>query len=153
VFPLTRLDFTVVWSGSAVERAAQLLSETTPASSAFGSWERLNGVSTENPMTKQAAKPTKSPRKRVAHKRTATSASKDAATPKSAASAPSKLDCLERALRTKNGATIPDLMEATGWQSHSVRGALAGALKRGRGLEITSEKINGERRYRIGSAK
>ena len=60
-----------------------------------------------------------------------------------------KLARLEAALRVKGGATISDLMEVTGWQSHSVRGALAGALKKGRGLTITSEKIDGGRRYRI----
>jgi hypothetical protein len=39
------------------------------------------------------------------------------------------------------------MVEATGWQQHSVRGALAGALKK-RGLAITSEKVDGVRRYR-----
>ena len=38
-------------------------------------------------------------------------------------------------------------MTATGWQQHSVRGALAGALKK-RGLIITSDKIDDLRRYR-----
>lgn len=64
------------------------------------------------------------------------------------ADAPKKLAHLEAALRARGGATISDLMEATGWQAHSVRGALAGALK-ARGLVIVSEKIDGERRYRI----
>ena len=41
------------------------------------------------------------------------------------------------------------MMEATGWQAHSVRGALAGALSKGRGLTISSEKRDGERRYRV----
>ena len=61
-----------------------------------------------------------------------------------------KLARLEAALRTRGGATISDLMEVTGWQAHSVRGALAGALKH-RGLTITSERINDERRYRVTS--
>lgn len=68
-----------------------------------------------------------------------------------AASAPqTKLDQIAHALRSRGGATIPDLMELTGWQSHSVRGALAGALKK-RGLEIQSDRVSGERRYRIAS--
>ena len=37
-------------------------------------------------------------------------------------------------------------MAATGWQQHSVRGAIAGALKK-RGLIITSDKSDGTRRY------
>jgi hypothetical protein len=39
-----------------------------------------------------------------------------------------------------------EMTEATGWQSHSVRGAMAGALKK-RGLSITSEKTENARRY------
>lgn len=60
---------------------------------------------------------------------------------------PSKLDRVEALLLGDNGASIAELMEATGWQQHSVRGAIAGALKK-RGLVITSDKIDGERRYR-----
>lgn len=52
-------------------------------------------------------------------------------------------------LKSKRGATIPELMEATGWQSHSVRGFLAGALRTRHGLEPVSDKRDGElRRYR-----
>ena len=41
-------------------------------------------------------------------------------------------------------------MLATGWQPHTVRGAMAGALKKKRGLTVTSEKIGGRGRvYRI----
>jgi hypothetical protein len=39
------------------------------------------------------------------------------------------------------GATIKEIMAATGWQSHTVRGAMAGALKKKLGLEVTSEKV------------
>lgn len=59
-----------------------------------------------------------------------------------------KLETLVALLRTRRGASIPDMMEATGWQAHSVRGALAGALKK-RGHAITSDKTDGERRYKI----
>ena len=52
-------------------------------------------------------------------------------------------------LKSKRGATIPELMEATDWQSHSVRGFLAGALRSRHGLEPVSEKRDGDlRRYR-----
>lgn len=61
----------------------------------------------------------------------------------------SKLDQIVRALRTPKGATLCDLMDLTGWQLHSVRGAIAGALKRKRGLAVVSEKHGGERVYRI----
>ena len=55
-------------------------------------------------------------------------------------------------LKLKGGATIAELTKATGWQAHSVRGFLSGAIKKKAGLTIDSEKGNdGERRYRIAS--
>jgi hypothetical protein len=54
-------------------------------------------------------------------------------------------------LQRPEGATIPQICEATGWQSHTVRGTFAGALKKKLGLTITSEKSNGsDRVYRVG---
>jgi hypothetical protein len=64
----------------------------------------------------------------------------------------SKLDRLASLLARSNGASIAEMTSATGWQPHSVRGALAGALKR-RGLNITSEKIDGVRRYKSEKAR
>ncbi len=66
---------------------------------------------------------------------------------KAATRTPSKLDLVEGLLLELGGASIAELMVATGWQQHSVRGALAGALKK-RGLAITSDKLDGLRRYR-----
>lgn len=60
-----------------------------------------------------------------------------------------KLDRLAALLVRPGGASIAELMTATDWQAHSVRGALAGALKR-RGLRIASGKFDGVRRYRTG---
>lgn len=50
-------------------------------------------------------------------------------------------------LRAPEGATIEEIMAAMGWQSHTVRGAMAGALKRKLGFEVTSEKV--EERGRV----
>ncbi len=48
------------------------------------------------------------------------------------------------------GATIEEIVEATGWQAHSVRGAISGALKKKLGLAVTSEKVQARGRvYRI----
>ena len=53
-------------------------------------------------------------------------------------------------LRRPEGATIAQIMAATGWQAHTCRGAFAGALKKKRGLTVTSEKREGGARvYRI----
>ena len=53
-------------------------------------------------------------------------------------------------LTRTEGATLPQMTEATGWQVHTVRGAMAGALKKKLGLDITSEKqIGTDRVYRI----
>ncbi|MEP0191787.1 MAG: DUF3489 domain-containing protein [Erythrobacter sp.] len=59
---------------------------------------------------------------------------------------PTKLDAIEKLLKRKNGASITELMKATGWQQHSVRGAMAGTLKK-RGVIITSQKVDAVRRY------
>ncbi len=54
-------------------------------------------------------------------------------------------------LRAPGGATIDEIVAATGWQPHTVRGAIAGALKKKLGLEVASEKIEGRGRvYAIG---
>ena len=68
-------------------------------------------------------------------------------TPASTSKPPSRLDQLQSLLVREGGASLAEMVGATGWQQHSVRGALAGALRK-RGLAITSEKIDGVRRYR-----
>jgi hypothetical protein len=53
-------------------------------------------------------------------------------------------------LRRPDGATIADIMAATEWQAHSVRGFLSGSLAKKMGLTIESTKNDkGERHYRI----
>lgn len=53
-------------------------------------------------------------------------------------------------LRRKRGATIAEASAETGWQAHSVRGAISGALKKKLGLAVTSEVEDGRGRvYRI----
>lgn len=49
-------------------------------------------------------------------------------------------------LRAPDGATIEEITTATGWQAHTVRGAIAGALKKKLGLDVTSEKVEGRGR-------
>ena len=53
-------------------------------------------------------------------------------------------------LQGADGATIAEIASAFGWQPHTVRGAIAGALKKKLGLDVTSEKVDGRGRvYRL----
>lgn len=53
-------------------------------------------------------------------------------------------------LRRPEGASIEEIVAAFGWQAHTVRGAIAGALKKKLNFDVTSEKIDGRGRvYRI----
>jgi len=95
----------------------------------------------------RAAKPRRMAR---APEASGTDHARDAASappPPPAPRSPSKLDQLEALLLVPGGASIAELMAATGWQQHSVRGAMAGALRK-RGLILTSAKDEGARRYR-----
>ena len=52
-------------------------------------------------------------------------------------------------LKRPEGATIPQIMAATGWLSHTVRGMFAGTFKKKLGLALVSDKGEGDRVYRI----
>lgn len=81
----------------------------------------------------------------AAKKAATTTAPKPEAAPKP----PGKLETMAAMLRRPEGARIDELQTATGWQAHSVRGAMSGALKKKQGLTIGSEKTEAGRVYRI----
>ena len=82
--------------------------------------------------TKGAAKPT--------------AATKTASTPR----AESKQSQLIAMLKQPDGATIVEITTALDWLPHTVRGAIAGALKKKLGLNVESEKVDDRGRvYRI----
>lgn len=65
----------------------------------------------------------------------------------------SKTDLVLKKLRAVRGATIEMLMEATGWQAHSVRGFLSATVRKKLRLQLSSEVgKDGTRRYRIEDA-
>ena len=85
-----------------------------------------------------AKKATKGAKSAKSHKK-ATSAHQGSKTAK-------VLDLLQRS----GGASLKELMKATGWQAHSVRGFLSGALGKKMGLTVTSTKAEDkERRYSV----
>ena len=86
---------------------------------------------------------------RPAKKQASNRSAPDAAAP-SSHRPDSKLGIVIGMLRSTKGATIEALSKATGWQTHSVRGAISGAIKTKRGLTVTSEKVDGVRTYHIG---
>jgi hypothetical protein len=91
------------------------------------------------PAEKGAATATKVPKARQATK------APESAGPREA----SKTAQLVALLQRKNGATLAEIMEKTGWQKHTIRGFMAGAMKKA-GYTVESFKSDlGERTYRI----
>ena len=72
---------------------------------------------------------------------------------KSTQRTPSKQAQVLALLQRDEGATLQQMCALTNWQAHTMRGALAGALKKKLGLVITSSKdAGGERTYRLAPA-
>lgn len=60
-----------------------------------------------------------------------------------------KLGAMVALLLRPEGASLAAMQEASGWQAHSVRGALSGSIKKKLGFEVISEKTEAGRIYRI----
>jgi len=90
---------------------------------------------------RKTAKP--APRKRSA----------PAASSRSAAGTDTKYARIIAMLRIPTGATIAAIMTATNWQPHSVRGFLAGVVRKKLGLNLVSEQTEKGRVYRIKDGK
>jgi hypothetical protein len=90
--------------------------------------------------------------KKASPAKKATKGRKSARSPKKATGARlgSKTAKVLDLLQHSGGATLKELMKATGWQAHSVRGFLSGALGKKMGRTVTSTKAEGaERRYSV----
>jgi hypothetical protein len=91
------------------------------------------------PKKAKAAKKPKAPKK-------APKAAEKAGAARDGSKAAKILDLLKR----PDGATLAELMKATSWQAHSVRGFLSGTLRKNLGLTIESAKgEDGERTYSV----
>jgi hypothetical protein len=56
-------------------------------------------------------------------------------------------------LQSPKGATIAAMMKVTGWQQHSVRGFLAGVVRKRLKLKLGSKKVDGTRVYQIAAVE
>jgi hypothetical protein len=56
-------------------------------------------------------------------------------------------------LQSPAGATIAAMIKATGWQQHSVRGFLAGVVRKRLKLNLSSKKVDGNRVYQIANGE
>ncbi len=108
-------------------------------------------VSTQTKRTKPATS-SKSDKPKAAEKPSAkhTISSKPDSSDEQYSARVTKHDRILALLSRRDGATITEMMESSGWQQHSVRGFLAGTVKKRLGFALTSSKTAGElRRYRI----
>jgi hypothetical protein len=101
-----------------------------------------------------AAKSSKRPSraKRSDAKKTAAVSAKAAKASSDRIKPDSKQDKIVALLQRPEGATLDALVKETQWQKHSVRGFLAGTVRKKLKLSLVSEKIDGVRIYRVGTA-
>jgi hypothetical protein len=131
--------------------APEKAASTKKASAKKGTPKAKKAAKAAKPATKKAAKA--APKKQAAAKEKAPSkkAAKAAAKPEKAQPREgSKKQIVLDLMRRKDGATMAEIAKATGWQNHSIRGFVSGALMKKMDLPVESFKNEaGERTYRL----
>jgi hypothetical protein len=108
----------------------------------------------EDPMTKPKSKPKAATRSTARKAAKAASRKRSAPAPSRSAAGPdTKHARIIAMLRMPTGATIAAIMTVTDWQQHSVRGFLAGVVRKKLGLNLVSEQTEKGRVYRIRDGK
>ena len=121
---------------------------SAPDNSATTDPDAVAAVSTE---AKSSERPSRA--KRSGAKKAATVSAKATKASSDRVKPDSKQDRIVALLQRPEGATLDALVKETEWQKHSVRGFLAGTVRKKLKLPLLSEKIDGVRTYRIGTAK
>ena len=104
----------------------------------------------EAPTPEKAVKPARKTARKAVKKTPDAAASGEGEAPAPRTRENSKQAQVIAMLKRPEGATIPQICEATNWQAHTVRGTFAGAFKKKLGLAVTSDKAEGGVRvYRI----
>jgi Protein of unknown function (DUF3489) len=91
--------------------------------------------------------------KRSGTKKTAAVSAKAPKRPSDRAKSQSKQDKILALLQRPKGASLDAMVKETQWQKHSLRGFLAGTVRKKLKLPLLSEKIDGIRTYRIGTGR
>jgi hypothetical protein len=127
---------TMISTPEAAETATALAIEEPKATpSASGAKRARNVAPKKAPAGKKATPAKKAPK-----------AAKKATGARDGSKTATILDLLKR----KDGVTLKELMKASGWQAHSVRGFLSGTVGKKLGLAVTSTKgEDGERTYSV----
>ena len=132
-------------TAAVAEQGAPVAPEKTPSKKAAS---QKKGA----PKSEKSAKSAKAaaPKKTIPAKKTTKAPKKAAKAPESAGPREgSKTAQVLAMLQRKNGATLAEIMDQMGWQKHTVRGFMAGAMKKA-GYSVESFKSDkGERTYRI----
>jgi hypothetical protein len=143
-----------IWNGISGVKAVKRF--TNRKSGVTRVWKAIQGLAVVEPQPAPEPKP-----KNVSRKKAAPAPAKavKAAKPAKAAKATAKpapaRDGSKKAevvamLQRKNGATLAEIMKATDWQAHTVRGFISGTLGKKMGLTVTSAKnADGERTYSL----